>query len=191
MSSVETMEAQGEKRLEGLRESVARLKVRGGQIPIERWLMIGGAAMIVLGIPLIILGWLGAARTPYTFEQIPYLISGGLLGLALAVVGGLLYFAYWMTRQIQETRRQAEETRDALARIAELLASGGAAPAVARTRSTAATGAANGTFVATAKGTMFHRRDCAVVAGRSDVRTVKAGAPGLVPCKICDPLGAE
>jgi hypothetical protein len=99
-----------------------------------------------------------------------------------------------MTRQIQETRRQAEETREALSRIADLLATRPEAPATARPRAGAAAavvGAANGTFVATAKGTMFHRRDCAVVAGRSDVRRVKAGTPGLVPCKICDPLGAE
>jgi len=168
-----------------LRSAVGRLRTRGGRPrEIERWLMLAGAAMIVVGIPVILLGWFGAARTPYVFEQVPYLISGGLLGLALAVVGGLLYFAYWVTRQIQETRRQTEETNSALSQIRDLLASGAAANAAASPH--AVTG--NGAFVATSKGSMFHRSDCVVVAGRDDLIVVESDAPGLEPCKICDPL---
>jgi hypothetical protein len=135
---------------------------------------------------VILLGWYGASHTPYVFEQVPYLISGGVLGLALAVLGGLFYFAYWITRQIQETRRQADQTRDALGEIRDLLAGGVIAASGQKAHATG-----NGAFVATEKGTMFHRPDCVVVAGREDLRDVEPGAAGLEPCKICEPLAVS
>jgi len=146
--------------------------------------MVVGGGMMVAGVAAIILGWYGAAHTPYSFEQLPYLISGGLLGVALAVVGGLFYFAYWLTRQIQEGRRQADATTAALARIAELLAGGSNGSRASATNG----GATRGEFVATATGSMIHRPDCAVVTGRSGLRKVSADEPGFEPCKLCDPL---
>lgn len=178
-------------RLGALRRAVQSLRARG-PLPIERWLMIAGGVLVIAGLPIILLGWWGASRTPYTFEQIPYLISGGLFGLALAVVGALFYFAYWLTRQVQETRRQADRTEAALKRIEDVLSSqapsNGKAPAGTRAAPTAGRGKGNGTYVATAKGTMFHLPDCIVVIGRTDLRNVRATDPGLEPCKICDPL---
>lgn len=171
-------------RTQRLRSGVSKLRSRGGKGQTERWLMIGGAAGVVVGLLAIILAWVGASRTPYVFEQTPYLISGGLLGLAIAVVGGLFYFSYWITRQVQETRRQADETGAALRQIRDLLAAG--AVSAASTSKVSATG--NGSYVATEKGTMFHRPDCVVVAGREDLRAVDPDAEGFEPCRICDPL---
>jgi hypothetical protein len=169
-----------------LQASVSRLRSRSGGAGLERWLLIVGGGMVVIGLPVIVLGWYGASHTPYVFEQVPYLISGGLLGLALALLGGLFYFAYWITKQIQETRRQSEQTKEALGEIRDLLA--GSAIAVSGQKAKA-TG--NGALVATEKGTMFHRSDCVVVQGRDDLRTVEAGSPGLEPCKICEPLSVS
>jgi hypothetical protein len=45
-------------------------------------------------------------------------------------------------------------------------------------------------FVATARGSMWHRPDCAVVAGREDLRPVGPDGDGLRPCALCDPLSA-
>jgi len=169
-----------------LRVSVSRLRSRSSGGGLERYLMIAGAAMVVVGVPVIVLGWYGASRTPYVFEQVPYLISGGLLGLALALLGGFFYFAYWLTRQIQETRRQTEQTGKALTEIRDLLASGTIATAGAQAHASG-----NGSFVATEKGSMFHRPDCVVVRGRDDLRAVEPGAPGLEPCKICEPAAVS
>lgn len=167
--------------LERLRHGVERVRSRGGaRLPISRWLMIAGGALSAVGIASILLGWLGASRTPYTFEQIPYLISGGLLGVALATLGGLFYFGYWMTRTLEESRAQGDRTMQALSRIEELLAS--------RNGSTPSHAGNGAPFVRTGKGTMFHRVDCVVVSGRSDLTPVSAEGEGLVPCKICDPL---
>lgn len=172
--------AESRDRLDRLRDDVAALRLRGGgRRRIERTLAIAGAVLIAVGLPLILLGWWGSSRTPYVFEQVPYLISGGVFGLALVVLGGFSYFAYWLTRQMQESRRASAELLDALDRIAASLA---AAPAVAA--------ASNGSYVATEKGTMFHRPGCAVVAGRTDTHRVAGRESGLEPCKICTPLAA-
>jgi hypothetical protein len=64
------------------------------------------AALMTTGLSIILLGWLGAARSTIVEEQIPYLISGGLLGVALATIGALTLFAHWLTVLIREGRRQ-------------------------------------------------------------------------------------
>ena len=68
------------------------------RIPVEQVLAIVSAVLLPLGLAVMLLGWYGAAHTPYLFEQVPYLISGGILGLGLAVVGGLIYFGSWVAR---------------------------------------------------------------------------------------------
>jgi hypothetical protein len=158
-------------------------------MPVERFLALIGAALVGIGIPLIILGWYGAAHTPYTFEQIPYMISGGLLGLALTILGGLFYFAYWLTRQVHETRRQSDQTEAVYRRIEAMMSSNGHGTAVAATSGSSSPKA--GAFVTTARGSMFHRPDCVIVKGRNDLHQVTGDEKGLKPCKICDPLGEE
>lgn len=173
-------------RLEHNIQGVKSRRVR--TLNIERWLMIGGGLLATLGLTFIVLGWGGASRTPNLFEQIPYLISGGLGGLALVVLGGLAYFAYWMTRNVQATHAQADAMRDAMARIEDLLASGGG---IARAPGAVPVARTNGKpFVTTAKGSMFHRPDCVVVAGKGDLTPVAGSESDLVPCKICEPLAA-
>ncbi|HJP65366.1 MAG TPA: hypothetical protein VKA30_03580 [Actinomycetota bacterium] len=184
-----TQQRAGDRRMTSLRDSVRKLRVRRIKLPMERWLMVLGGALIVAGLAAIILGWYGAAHTPYGFEQFPYLISGGLLGMALTILGGLFYFAFWLTKQIQESRQQADRTTQALAGIAELLAGGSNGSRVAA--GNGGGGSAKGQFVATATGTMIHRPECTVVAGRGGLRRVSPDEPGLEPCKLCDPFGTD
>src|SRR5260370_11862656 len=77
-----------------LAERAARLRTRSRTIPLDRWLLIVGGSLLPLGLLLIILGWMGAAHTVLLFEQVPYLLSGGLLGLGLVFAAGFIYFAY-------------------------------------------------------------------------------------------------
>lgn len=67
-------------------------------------LLIASGALTTAGLTAILLAWAGASRSTIIEEQVPYLISGGLLGLALAVVGAMTYFAHWLTVLIQEAR---------------------------------------------------------------------------------------
>lgn len=152
----------------------------------ERLLMVIGGILAPLGIVVVLLGWWGAARTPYVFEQVPYLVSGGLLGLALVFLGAFLYFAHWMTQLVKESRAQSAATLAALQRLHDALdRHDGVVPAPA---SPSSNGRSPGSdvLVATTKGTMAHRSDCAVVAGKSGLRRIDP-AEGLAPCKLCEP----
>src|SRR3954451_20613960 len=68
-----------------------------------------GALIMPLGLVLVFMGWWGAAHTPYNFEQVPYLISGGLLGLGLCLIGGFLFFRAWIARVAMSTQRTADQ----------------------------------------------------------------------------------
>jgi hypothetical protein len=66
-----------------------------------------GMLAIAFGFVCILLGWYGAAHSPYQYEEIPYVISGGLLGVALVIGGGVLVLCAWSLRQVEESRRNA------------------------------------------------------------------------------------
>jgi hypothetical protein len=174
----------------------------------ERWLFAVGGALAVAGIVAVIVGWVGTSRTVLVAGQIPYVVSGGLLGLGLIFLGGFLYFGHWMALLVREGREQAAEDRNDLARLRDSLAeisrslavvaelnggltaapAGAAAPrsGAAPTATTAST-AATGALVATASGTMMHRPGCPAVTGKTGVRPVSVDE-GLKPCGICRPL---
>jgi len=188
-------------RVHELRSAVGSLRVRASRGGVDRYLFIAACVLVPLGLGLVLLGWYGSAHTPYQFEQLPYVISGGLLGTALAVLGGLAYFAHWMTRVVSDQRAQTERIVAALEQLATSNGAGAgtaasssavaaAAPTTARSsRARAAGSNGGGAFVATPTGTMFHRPDCVVVANRPKVRKVSADAKGFEACKLCDPLG--
>src|SRR3954451_2671852 len=108
-----------------LASSMEKLRTRAGGADKARTLLILGGVLIPLGIVLILLGWSGVSHTTDTFEQTPYVVSGGLLGLALVVAGGFCYFGYWQTQVVRAVPRDAADIhsiRDSLQHIEELLA---------------------------------------------------------------------
>jgi hypothetical protein len=173
-----------------LAERVAALRTRTASGSYDRWLLIVGGLLMPLGVLLILLGWVGVSHTPLPFEQNSYLISGGILGLALVFSGGFVYFAYWQTVRIRESREQTTQLTEALARLETLLTAG--AGVSAGTSSRGARGAATGaSFVATPNGSIFHRPECTVVAGRDDLSSVNPQRTKLEACRICTPLDDE
>ncbi len=84
---------------------------RGSLADDSRLLPTIAAATMTMGLTAILLGWFGAARSTLVEEQIPYLISGGLLGLALATIGALLFFSHWLTVGIKEARQREHARR--------------------------------------------------------------------------------
>ena len=91
------------------RHAVGKLADKAKSTELLRMLLLPGAFSIVAGFAFMFFGWYGAARTPREIEQVPYLISGGFIGLALVFVGGLmLACAFWMS-MLQLFSKQADE----------------------------------------------------------------------------------
>jgi hypothetical protein len=81
-----------------------------------------GTLALFLGFAAIGLGWYGAAHSPYLFQEIPYVISGGLLGIALVVAGGCMILGSWVVRMLEEVQRagsRLEAITTQLARAAD------------------------------------------------------------------------
>lgn len=81
-------------------------------------MLVAGAVGISVGLLLVVMGYLGASHTIYVFEQVPYLISGGILGGCLVVAGSLAYFGHWLARVHADNQRAV----GSLERMEELLA---------------------------------------------------------------------
>jgi hypothetical protein len=94
-------------RLQRLAAVVDRARPGRSSRNVRKWLEWIGMALVVFGFVCILLGWYGAANSPYLYEEIPYVISGGLLGVALVIGGGVLVRSAWTMRQIEEERRNA------------------------------------------------------------------------------------
>jgi hypothetical protein len=174
-----------------LADSLAGLRRRTRLVATERWLLVAGSVMVPLGGILVILGWFGASHTGRLFEQIPYMISGGLFGLVLVIAGGFCYFGYWLSRMVSDERQQSNQLLEALVRIEGHLANGsnGQAKATASASARAPLSSTRPEFVATTTGSLYHRPDCQVVADRpaDELRSVRAGARGRSPCRMCLP----
>jgi hypothetical protein len=156
---------------------------------IDRIMAVLASVMLPVGVVLVVLGWWGAARTPFVFEQIPYMISGGLLGVGLLTAGGLLYVGSWLSKLAEVQRDEGEKTRDMLSGMRDDLrmlphAMGGSMDGNGSGRSIFTP---RPNLVATRTGSMYHVEGCSVVAGRNDLREVTGDEEGLKPCKLCQP----
>lgn len=138
-----------------------------------------GAIMLPLGIVVIILGWYGAANTPYQWDRMSYVVSGGMLGLGLTFVGGFLYFGAWLARIAADGRESSKRLADTLLVLAEVTAT---------TARTDAQGLDVGAIpVVAGGGTTMHRRDCALIAHRDDLAPVGEDNAHLATCRVCRP----
>jgi len=108
-------------RYQHLSDRAAKLRGKTSTDRSKALFVVGGAA-VSLGLAMVLMGYLGASHTIYVFEQIPYLISGGIFGGCLVVAGGFCYFAFWLTRLHAEmaSTRASNERIEAL--LAELVA---------------------------------------------------------------------
>src|SRR5437762_3965766 len=97
---------------------LSKARRRTALVPTERWLLALGGGLILAGIVLVIIGWVGTSRTVLVAGQIPYVVSGGLLGLGLIFLGAFLYFGYWLALLVREGRTRREEEGADLARVA-------------------------------------------------------------------------
>ncbi|WP_372733883.1 hypothetical protein [Nocardioides sp.] len=138
-----------------------------------------GAVLLPTGLVVIVLGWYGAANTPYQYDQLSYLVSGGLLGLGLTFCGGFLYFGAWLARIANDNRESNRRLSDTLLVLADVTSRAAAVAAPASD--------VDALPVVAGEGTTMHRRDCSLIAHRDDLRPVGDNAASLTACRVCRP----
>lgn len=136
-----------------------------------------GLVFVTVGFAIIGKAWDGAAEVNFAQGQIPYLLSGGFLGLGMIVTGGILLFLATIRAERQLMTDRYDEMARLLGRNLNRLqiSSNGA-------------GTSNGQVVAGEH--MYHRAECKVLEGKDGLTTVtveQASAEGLEPCRVCNP----
>jgi hypothetical protein len=90
------------------RESLRNVAARSTADDLVRWMLIPASLLVIVGFNFMIFGWIGAANTVRQIEQIPYLISGGLIGLALVFLGGLLLASTFWIMVVRKLTAESE-----------------------------------------------------------------------------------
>jgi hypothetical protein len=148
-----------------------------------------GWVLAALGALSLLLGWYGVSGEALTAKQLPYLVSGGLTGIALVIVAAVFLATEDVRRQLARVDDLQRKVDDLYGLFVADLSAGpdtaarGAAPAPPPA-------VAAGAIVALPTGTVYHRRDCALVAGKPAVAAVDAAEitrRSLSPCRVCDP----
>jgi hypothetical protein len=167
-----------------------RRRIRLNELDLRNtWQVIAGSILLPLGVAVIILGWHGAAYGNVDQKQIPYLISGGILGLAIVIVGCFFYWAHWLYRIYDQADLHHQEMIREQREMIRALVGSGFQPQHMNGASPASDGRG---FVVTATGSNFHAPGCPLIANRmANARTIsEEEARDMRPCRVCEPLGA-
>lgn len=141
-----------------------------------------GLGFCLAGFAAIFLGWNGAASYDRVPAQFPWLISGGVTGLALTVIGASLIV-------VENNRRDRAALKASLDEIRTLLehspgpSTNGFAPPTVATPAIAADAVVAGS-------SSYHSPTCRLVADRPDLDVIsrdEAQSRELTACRICNP----
>lgn len=133
-----------------------------------------GWLLALLGALALFLGWYGVSGTAVPAKQLPYLVSGGLTGVALVVLAAALFAADDVRRRFAHLERVERKVDELYALLTE--------------EDTGPT--TDGTYVAVDGGTSFHVAGCRLVLGKPTARELSRRdvvTSGLAPCRVCDP----
>jgi hypothetical protein len=74
---------------------------------------VGAGVCVLLGALALIIGWFGVSGTALSHEQLSYLVSGGLFGIALIGIGATL----WLSADLRDEWRKLDRVEEALRAI--------------------------------------------------------------------------
>ena len=155
--------------------------------PWVGWILVGVGALLML------LGYFGVSREAIPAKQIPYLVSGGIGGIFLAVLGAYFLGTQEMRNdsgRLDRLEGMVEELHAALLRRPDAPTPVTDEPPVEAT--TNGSGAPRRVLVVDGA-ELFHRPDCPIVAGKDaeEVAAATARKRGLRPCPSCTPVPAS
>jgi hypothetical protein len=159
--------------------------------PVWGWLLVG------LGFIFVLVGYLGISREALVAKQLPYLISGGIGGIALVGFGAMLVG----TEDLKRTHERIDHLERLVDDLHAVLLTRPDAPAYGELGldngevgdPEAAVDPSRTRFLALPKGQTFHRADCSMIEGKRQAEQVTAAAArrrGLKACRLCEPESA-
>ena len=175
-----------------------------------------GRILMFVGFLMIVIAWDGAASLDFIQGQFPYLLSGGVPGLALIVVGAGLEYIQATRQMTAERAKQMAELnlsvvklvgfmKDPATTTAPALPEKAPEAAIPATVGATSTGQMPSSAYAPAPETSsddtadqpviagrssFHAPTCHLVSGRDDMAAItrlEAEGQGLSPCRVCKP----
>jgi hypothetical protein len=143
-----------------------------------RWNTLGGKLGLffcIAGLAVIWAGWNGAASYNDIRKQFPYLLSGGIGGLALVVIGAALMVIQSQRADRVQIEANLVELRNILDRMTGVATTNGAD--------------VDSVDLVVAGPSTYHRPTCKLVAGRNlrKMPADQAQAAGLESCRTCAP----
>jgi uncharacterized membrane protein YbhN (UPF0104 family) len=114
-----------ETRTAAFKQEIGELKLKGSSNRRERALLVTGAALLVAGVGVALLGAAQAVGTTDAADQLAAIASGGLLGIALVAAGAAVFVRYsqarfmrfWLIRLLYEQRAQTDRVVEAIDRV--------------------------------------------------------------------------
>jgi hypothetical protein len=136
---------------------------------------------VTAGFIIMFLSWNGAASKNLIQSQFPYLLSGGVMGLGLVILGATLWLLSTIRGERQVLTGKVDEMIQLLSR--NLLRMG----ATSTNGAEGVEGAA-GQVIATKDA--YHLPGCRLLEGKTSLATLtveQANVEGLAACRVCSP----
>lgn len=138
-----------------------------------------GWGLAALGLIALVVAWAGVSDEVFVARQVPYVVSGGLGGIALIVLAGVLLGTHDLYGYAARLDR-LEEKVDDIHRVM-----------VMAWDDVAGVSLDDGDSVVAVlpKGSSYHRPNCVAVQGKAadQLPVQQAVATGLSSCKLCEP----
>ena len=111
-----------EDRIQTFTEEIGELKLRGARADREHCLLVLGVVGLVAGVGMAIFGGFQASGSAILEDQVAFLATGTLIGLALVIAGTALFVRYslarfmrfWLVRLVHEHRSETDRLISAL-----------------------------------------------------------------------------
>jgi hypothetical protein len=164
--------------------------------PVVGWVLTG------IGLLAIFLGWFGISGQALVAKQLPFLISGGIGGIALVAIGAVILG----TEDLRKDSGRLDRLEKQIAQLHAVLLARADAPDVSlgereprrpngkHERDLYGPDGDPEELVALPGGTTFHKLGCAMVEGKAEAEPITedvARDEGLKPCRLCDPAPSD
>jgi len=152
-----------------------------------------GYVLVAIGLLAILLGWYGVSGESIVAKQLPYLASGGLVGIALVALGA----RFMLMQDLRRDSRRLDRLETMVNELhAALLARPDAPGRSLREYEFTEESSSNGqtSYYVLPGGQSFHLEGCPMLEGKdraSKVRPQTAAKRGLSPCPLCEPVSVQ